>query len=375
MRISFVSTYPPDECGIATYTSYLAPELKMLENEIYVISQTGGAGERVFPVFNSGDPGLAEKVFEALVKFTPDVVHIQHEYGLFGKDSGVSVIPLLYKLKLAEIPVVITLHTVYETFTAAQALICEGILRCADAVIVHHEFQKKALEESVSGKAKIHVIPHGVRRVEAVPDIKKRLGIQDRKVILIAGYFRPTKGYDRIVKIFPEITKKVPGACLLVAGKTRLQEYKAYRDYFLKLIEDSPAKDDIISLRGQFPQKTFDSIISAADVVPLPYLLGAQSGIMAHCFAFEKPVVASPLPAFTDAVNESGGGLIADTDEEFTEAIIKLLTDEELYGEKSINIRRHVKNHLNWRKVAEDTLGIYRENVKVPYGKSQYIEV
>ena len=375
MRVSFVSTYTPDECGIATYTSYLAPELKELNNEIYIISQTGGCGEKVFPSFSSTDPDLAEKVFEALIKFTPDIVHIQHEYGLFGKDSGVNVIPLLYKLRMAGIPTVVTLHTVYETFTKPQEIICGGILNSADAVIVHQEFQKKALAENIRATAKIHVIPHGVRMIEPVPEAKGKLGLSGKKVVLIAGYFRPTKGYDRIVKIFPEIMKEVPEACLLIAGKARMQEYSQYRDYFLKLIEDSPAKDSILILRGQFPQKTFDAIISAADVSPMPYLLGAQSGIMAHCFAFAKPVVASPLPAFIEAITRIKGGLIADTNEEFADAIIRLLKDEKLYGETSQNIRNYVKNHLNWMKVAEETVKVYQEIVKVPYGKARYLEI
>ena len=78
MRIGMVSTFPPIECGIGTYASYLVKELKQLHNEVYVVSQTGAEGDRVYPVSNSTDADLAEKVFEAMIKFTPDVVHIQH---------------------------------------------------------------------------------------------------------------------------------------------------------------------------------------------------------------------------------------------------------------------------------------------------------
>ncbi len=375
MRVCFISTYPPIECGIATYTSYLSRRIKELNNEVYIISHTGGSGEKVFPVFDSSDPGLAEKAFDALIKFSPDIVHIQHEYGLFGKDRGVNVIPLLYKLKMAEIPTVVTLHTVYETFTPSQRLICDGIARTADTVIVHQKFQKAAIRKQISTNANVRVIPHGVRKIKTTADLKKRLGVEDRKIILIAGYFRPTKGYDRIIKIFPEILKKCPDACLLVAGKSRLQEYREYRDYFFRLIENSPVADNIITLRGQFPQETFDAIISAADVVPMPYLLGAQSGIMAHCFAFGKPVVASPLPAFLETLEDSCGGLIADSDRDFSESIIKLLKDSDLYREKVRNINDYVKKHLTWEKVAAETIKLYRKLVNVPYGKSQYIEI
>ena len=111
MRIGIISTYPPIECGIATYTGYLVDALRLVNNnEVCVVSQFGGEGRGVYPAFHADDPDLADKVFRMMTQFTPDVVHIQHEYGLFGKSKGVNVIPLVYKFKLAGIPLVITLQ-------------------------------------------------------------------------------------------------------------------------------------------------------------------------------------------------------------------------------------------------------------------------
>ena len=52
MRIAFISTYPPIECGIGTYTCYLAGALKKLHNEVFVVSQVGAQGDNVFPIFS-----------------------------------------------------------------------------------------------------------------------------------------------------------------------------------------------------------------------------------------------------------------------------------------------------------------------------------
>jgi len=375
MRIGIISTFPPIECGIGAYTSYLVEKLRKLNNEVYIVSQLGAEGDKVYPVFNGTDGDLAEKAFETMIKFTPDVVHIQHEYGLFGKDMGVSIIPLLYKLKFAGIPVVVTLHSVYEDFSEKQALITDAILRIAQAVIVHHDFQRESLRANIRKEGKVYVIPHGAREVAPVPGAKRKLQVGGKKTILVPGYFRPTKGYDRIIKMFPDVVREVPHAWLIIAGKTRLQEYRDYRDHIFRLVEESPVGDRILVLRGQFPQKTFDTIICASDVVPMPYQKGAQSGIMAHCLSFGKPIVASPLKAFVDTIEKAKAGLIAERDEEFKAGIVKILKDEKLARDFSENALRFVKNHVSWRRIAKETVKVYHEIVVTPYGRARYVEI
>lgn len=84
MRIGFISTYPPIECGIATYTQYLTDALRKQKMDIYVVSHCGGKGRGVFPAFDYEDGDLAEKAFSMMTRLTPDIVHIQHEFGLTG---------------------------------------------------------------------------------------------------------------------------------------------------------------------------------------------------------------------------------------------------------------------------------------------------
>ncbi len=378
MRIGFVSTYPPIECGIATYTKYLTDSLFQLkETEIYIVSQFGARGEAVYPAFHGDDADLADKVFRMMVKFTPDIVHIQHEFGLFGDPDGVNCIPLVYKIKLAGIPVVMTLHTIYEEFSREKKIVLEALIRASDAIIVHEEYQRQTILEKIGPFDNIWVIPHGARELETVPEAKTRIGLDENmKAILLCGYIRPTKGLDRIVKIFPRIAEKVENAVLVIAGKMRGPEYREYRDMFFRLIETSPAHDRIFVLRGQFPQKIFDTIMSAGDVVPMPYLKGAQSGILAHCLAFGRPVVASPdVKSLRETVADVKCGFVANDDEEFVEQIARILGDSELWLELSTNAREYVKKNISWRLIAKRTVDVYRKVIKVPQEHGMYIDI
>jgi len=359
LKIAIISTYPPIECGIATYTSYLAKELKSLKNEIHIVSQFGAKGKRVYAVFKANDPDLAEKISKTIAKINPEVVHIQHEYGLYGGHKKVNIISLLHKLKSFHIPLVITLHTVYEEFSEEERLIIKELIKAANAVIVHHHYQKEAIRSAIGNVNQIYVIPHGVRVIEPIPRAKRRLGLEGKKVVLLSGYLRASKGFERMVSLFPRIAEELPEAVLVIAGGTRFPGHSAYKDKLFHLINESPVRDKIRVLRGPFPQPTFDMIFSAADVVVFPYLKSSQSGIMAHCISFGKPAVTSNLKTFRELTQEARNSLIARDDKELASKTIKILKDDKLRKTLSENAKRYAREKASWKIVAGKVTDLY----------------
>ena len=373
MRIGFVSTYPPIECGIATYTSYLNEALRKIGDETFVVSPQGARGVGVFPGYRPESTSMSTQIFDISAEFTPDIIHIQHEFGLYGPQKGIHVIELIVMYKLAGIPVVTTLHTVQKKLDHAEQTLLRLIISESSAVIVHEQFQKDTLVKHFGQGEKIHVIYHGIREVEVIKDAKKKLGIEGKKVILLCGYFRPTKGFKRIVKLMPEICKQADDIVLLVAGKSRGLEFQEYQREFYEAINNSPVNDRIVVLRGQFPQHTFDTIVSASDIVVVPYLEGAQSGIMAQCFTFSKPVIASNLLAFKKLVKRSNGGWICKSNKEYIQNIIKILRDDDLYRTLQNNIKAYVKNYSSWTIIAQQHIKVYQSVVRIPYGRAKYV--
>jgi glycosyltransferase involved in cell wall biosynthesis len=365
MKIGMISSYLPIPCGIATYSSYLIEELRRLRNKVYIVCHKGGKGLDCYPAFNYDYPDLPHKAFKAMMKLAPDLVHIQHEYGLFGEQRGMNAIPLAYKFKLSHIPTVITLHTVPKKCDYEEQIIERALVEIADATIVHEQYHRELIIERVGHQYKIWVVPHGVRKIKPVSKAKEKLNLEDKKIVLLVGYLRRSKNFERVVRIFPKVAESVDNAILLVASGVRRPEDIAYRDEFLEFVDNSVAKDKIKVLPGLFSQEKFDLIISSADVAVFPYLRGAQSGIMAHCHAFAKPiVVTSDVPVMAELVQKIGSGLVAWTDSELAEAIVTILTEKNLAKEFSDNARSYVEKHVSWQIIASRHMDIYNKILK-----------
>jgi glycosyltransferase involved in cell wall biosynthesis len=332
---------------------------------VYIVCHKGGKGLDCYPAFNYDDADLPHKAFKAMMKLAPDLVHIQHEYALFGEQRGVNVIPLAYKLKLSQIPTVITLHTVPKKCDYEEQIIEKALVEIVDATIVHEQYQRELIIGRVGHQDKIWVIPHGVRDIKPVSKAKEELGLEDKKIVLLVGYFRRSKNFERVIRIFPKVAESVDDALLLVASGARRSEDIAYRDEFLEFVANSVAKDKIKVLLGRSSQEKFDLILSSADVAVFTYLSGAQSGIMAHCLAFAKPtVVSSDVQAMVDLVQKIRSGIVVRTDSELAEAIVTILTDKNLAKEFSNNARSYVKKYISWKIIASRHMDVYNKILK-----------
>lgn len=374
MRIAFISTYPPIECGLATYTKYLTDAMKKFKKEIFIISQIGAKGENTFPVYTPQNNDIAYRLFHAVENLTPDIIHIEHEFGLYGSRRGFQIVDFLLRCKVTDTPVVTTLHTVFKDFSYTEKIIVQHIIDNSYAVIVHEPSQKKILENNYNHQNKIKVIPHGVRTCNKTDNAKQLLGLENKKVILLSGYLRETKCFEKIIEIFPKIAEQINNVVLLVAVRNRILEYSKYRRYLYKLIDESPAKDKIKILIGQFPQYTFDTILSAADVMALPYNKGGQSGILAQSSAFESPVVTSNLQSFKLWNKTVKGGLTCDTDDEYVKNIIKILTDDDYSKQLQQNIRQHNKL-ICWDKIADVHMDIYQNIINGLFKNAEFFYV
>lgn len=121
MRVAFISTYPPQECGIANFTRDLVNSiLEKIDIDIFVFAPTDTditleLEKNSFLIF----PGK-ENYIEAAKTINSlgiDCVSLQHEYGLFSGKDGRDILHLLEHLN---VPVITTLHTILSEPSESQ---------------------------------------------------------------------------------------------------------------------------------------------------------------------------------------------------------------------------------------------------------------
>jgi len=382
LKVCMVTAYPPRVGGIATYASELIRAIKRYDHVIEVIChpdvEVGGHENQknVYGLMDIERAGWERIVFKKIQDLQPDVVHIQHEYGLYATegDYGVPIIDLLFLLHVYRVPSVITYHSVYSTLSRAESAFTSLSLAVASAGIVHEEFQKIFLPANLGWiPGNVYVIPHGAKTTvsEAVPPVlesKKVYGISDKKVVLCMGWWEPNKRFEDVVKIWPEIVREVPDTVLVIAGDARPGSPSGgfYKPTLLKAIEESPAKDRIKVITGAFNPKEYDTILNMADMVVLPYDRASQSGNLAHSFALGKPAVVTAVEGLKAEVEASDAGVAVPLGsiEDLKVAILTLLKDDELRNRYSKRALEYVKKEIGWSHVAQKHAQLYETVVE-----------
>ncbi len=116
LKVLFIGTYVPKECGIATFTSDLlnsvSGENSDIQCEVIALNDASETynypEEVVFQIEREKSRGLLPGC-GFINQSNVDVVCLQHEFGLFGGSAGDYIFALLSGINK---PVITTMHTV-----------------------------------------------------------------------------------------------------------------------------------------------------------------------------------------------------------------------------------------------------------------------
>jgi len=312
----FLSTYPPTQCGLATFNAALATHLNAGSPGCGVVRLLAGdaAGglpldrnaPRVVHTWRTDKPGGWASAATALNRF--DVAVIQHEYGIYPGDAGQEVLPVLRALK---VPAIVVLHTVLSHPDPLQRSVLERVVDTADAVVTMTDTARQRLLACYQvDPRKVAVIPHGAASHTSAPR-----GHHDRPHLLTWGLLGPGKGIEWALRALALLQDKDPMPAYTVAGRTHpnvlAQHGDAYRDSLRALAAELGVADYVIWDDVYHDQASLSRLIRSADVVVLPYDSTEQvtSGVLIEAVAANVPVVATEFPHAVELLAD-GPGLV-----------------------------------------------------------------
>lgn len=352
--IAYISTFPPTQCGIATYSSDLMLHFHSLYPHVKAIKAE----------INFVNDNYIQQIKE-LDRDNNLIFHLQHEFKLFGGQQGEEIINLISGLKR---PLVTTLHTVKEENNEVRKQIVQEICNKSKLIFLFSEEAKQllCLRYKVN-PVNVIVIPHGVPDISLIypenSDFRKQVnaGI----VFISAGHFRDSKGIDIALRVLSRINKEYSDFKYLLLGSNHPRNTKAlaYRMSISEQIESLKLPENVIMVDEYLPLFELVQYIQAADIALVPYTNKEQSssGILSLFIACGRPVICSNFQ-FAKSIISKENGILFDIDKEddFYFAIRKLL-HEKITRESMMNANYLKGQDWIWNKVSKTCYeGIYR---------------
>jgi glycosyltransferase involved in cell wall biosynthesis len=327
ISVAFVTTCPPRQCGIATFSSDLAqavvaadPSVRILWAVVNGAGAIDSYGSEVHWRIQQGQPDSYRDVAEQLNDSCVDVVSLQHEFGLYGVwGPGSFEDHLAPFLEMLRKPLVVTLHTVLPKPSPSVRQAVRRMGTCSQAVVVMAEVACRLLVDAygVEG-AKLRVVPHGVPLIEprGHRQVKRRLGLEGRTVILTFGLLDPRKGIEYMICAMESVLERHPDALYLVVGKTHPELARhagqTYRDGLHALVDARGLDRHVAFVDEYVPQQRVVDYLRAGDVYVTPYLDANQitSGTLSYALGAGKAIVSTSYPHATEALADGRGILV-----------------------------------------------------------------
>lgn len=356
-RVAVLGTYPPTQCGIATFTQSLVNAMLIKQAEVGVVRLVDAYEPRPSSavihqhINGQGINGTAN------VMNRYDAVIVQHEFGIYGGSDGEEVLELLERV---HVPKIVVLHTVLRDSSRHQREVMQGLLDLADVLVTMTNTAREALiaDYQVNPK-KVFVIPHGSADLRA-PDMSVKKSM--RPTILTWGLISQGKGIEWGIEALAQLGDLSPRPRYVVAGQTHpkvlVREGERYRNQLLQKATRFGVEDDVIFVDRYLDSQSLKHLVQAADIVLLPYdsHVQATSGVLVEALVAGKPIVATRFPHSLELLGDGTGELVNQCDpNDMAQSLRRIFTDIP-YARKLRSATAHKTPKFLWSTVGQDYL-------------------
>ncbi len=379
-RAIFIGSYPPRECGIATFTEDVRAAYDVstgFSSDVIAITDRDNVYDYPICVVSEihRDRSSSYVAAAQFVNDHPaDVVNIQHEYGLFGGERGEMLIDFLSHVRK---PVSLTLHTTLPEPDEQMLFITRELCNRSDTVIVLAETGRRILEHAYRiDPRKVRVILHGAPDVPLRRSFrfKRSIGFDNNTVISTFGLLSSNKGIEYIIEALPAIFQRHPDAVYLLLGEThpevKAREGEAYRESLKRRVDELGIAHRVHFVNHYMSDDEVVRWLLATDIYVSPSLDANQivSGTLSYAVACGRAVVATRYLYAQELLSEGRGITVPfRSSKALAAAVNTILQDPQLRTNIEMSAYRFGRR-MTWPRVAAEYEQAYFDAVHRSYG-------
>jgi glycosyltransferase involved in cell wall biosynthesis len=350
-QILFITSYPPRECGIATYSHDLVSALQRKFADSFTILvcplETATEHHRYNDALHILNTESARDFYQLAEDINRNdaikIILLQHEFGFFAQSET----DFLKFMESLNKQVIVTFHTVLPQPDKAMQSHVQRIAAIAGSIIVMTKSSEQILVSDYDiNPDKIVVIPHGTHLVPLAEKetLKTKYGLSGKKVLSTFGLLSSGKNIETTLQALPEIVKEHPDVLFLIIGKTHpsviKQEGELYRKTLHAIVEKLELEPYVKFINQFLPLPELLEYLQLTDI----YLFTsnnpnqAVSGTFSYAISSGCPVISTPIPHAREVLqNDAGITIPFGNSKQLCKAVNGLLHDDLLRANMSSN--------------------------------------
>lgn len=366
-EVLVLSSYPPRECGIATYTQDLIRELNNKFSNSFTFKicamETDGVNynypDDVKYRLNTSHTTSYQKLSKSINRDNDiEIVLIQHEFGFFNHQEQ-AFLQFIYEITK---PIAIVFHTVLPQPDEWLKLKIKNIASlCQSIVVMTNTSYEILINDYGIPKQKLTIIAHGTHLIKknlSISSLKEKYGFSNRRVLSTFGLLSSGKNIETTLHALPTIIQDYPELAFLIIGKTHPEVVKSegekYRESLELLVKEKGLEHNVIFVNQYLNLQDLLEYLQMTDI----YLFTsndpnqAVSGTFVYAMSCGCPIISTPIPHAKEVLT-NGTGIIFDfqNSEQLAKSALHLLNNEELRINTSTNVLQKITSTA-WENTA-----------------------
>ncbi len=379
-QILFISSFPPRECGIATYSQDL---VKALNNKF-----EHSFGIQICPIETENEKHIYAKEVEytlcvdtpssfvkvaTIINENPEIqlVVIQHEFGLF-KDKDTDFIRFLNAILK---PVCLVFHTVLPNPSIKLKANVKQIFDACDSIVIMTRTSQDILINDYGLESKkMIIIPHGTHLVSHTDKaiLKQKFDLVDKTILSTFGLLNAGKCIETTLKALPDIVRTNPEVLFLIIGKTHPSvvkyEGEKYRQTLEAIVEELGIQNNVEFINEFLPLPELLEYLQLTDV----YLFTSKdpnqavSGTFSYAMSCGCAIISTPIPHAVEVLKNDAGIIIDfENSAQLNTALTTLLDEQKLRHNMSMKALHRIVSTA-WENTAIAHALLFKKLCKAP---------